>query len=317
MLRMIWQRLLFAVFALLVISVLVFAATQALPGDAAIAQLGKQATPEALAAMRARMNLDAPVVVQYVHWLGNILTGNLGNSLVTNNSVGDLIGGQVMNTVSLMLIAGVIALPLAVLLGVVMAIRAGKIADHVSGSLLLVVVAVPEFVISVLLVALFSTNVFKLLPAVSLLEPDKSIFSQLSLFVLPVVTLVLILLPYVARTVRSCMLDSLESEYVMMARLKGIPERKIILRHALPNIAGPLFQVAAQSLAFLAGGVVVVETVFQFPGIGYAFIQAVQSRDLPVIQALAVLLAGFYVVLNTVADLGTVAMTPTLRKGAR
>jgi peptide/nickel transport system permease protein len=177
--------------------------------------------------------------------------------------------------------------------------------------------ALPEFVLGLGLVVFFATTVFRWLPAVSPLNPDESIFSQLDLLVLPVLTLVLLLLPYVARTMRACMIEALESDYVAWARLKGLSERRVILRHALPNIAGPTFQVVAQSLAYLAGGIVVVESVFQYPGIGLSFVFAVQDRDIPVIQALALLLAAFYVFVNILADIGTVAMTPTMRKGAR
>jgi peptide/nickel transport system permease protein len=159
--------------------------------------------------------------------------------------------------------------------------------------------------------------VFQVLPAVSPLDPSRSVFSQLTMLVLPTLTLVLVVLPYVARTLRACMIEALESDYVAWARLKGVPERRVILRHALPNVAGPTFQVVAQSLAYLAGGIVVVETVFQYPGVGQAFVAAVSDRDVPVIQALAMLLASFYVLVNILADIGTVAMTPTMRKGAR
>lgn len=317
MARMLLKRLLFAVFALFVVSLAVFAATQALPGDAALAQLGRQATPEALAALRERMNLNAPLQAQYIDWLTSTLRGDLGISFTTNESVFWLIAGRVGNSLILMTLSGIIGIPLAVSLGIWMAIMRDRAGDYVTGIGLLVLAALPEFVLSVLIVALLSTNVFHLFPAVSLMDPAQSLFSQLDLIALPVLTLILITLPYVARTVRASMMEALDSEYVAMARMRGVPERRVILRHALPNIAGPGFQVTAQSLAYLAGGIVVVETVFQLPGIGYTFIASIQSRDLPVIQTLALLLAAFYIVLNTIADVGTVAMTPTLRNGPR
>lgn len=317
MTRMLFKRLLFAVFALFVVSLAVFVATQALPGDAALAKLGRQATPEALEALRKRMNLDAPLYAQYIDWLTSTLRGDLGISFTTNESVVALIGGRIVNSFILMALSGVIGIPLAVLLGIWMAIKRDQVGDHIAGIALLVLTALPEFVLSVLIVALLSTNVFHLFPAVSLVNLDEPLFSQLNLLVLPVLTLIMITLPYVARTVRASMMEALDSEYVAMARLRGVPERRVIFRHALPNIAGPVFQVAAQSLAYLAGGIVVVETVFQLPGVGYTFISSIQSRDLPVIQTLALLLAAFYTVLNMIADMGTVAMTPTLRKGSR
>ncbi|MGV9292545.1 ABC transporter permease [Amycolatopsis sp. NPDC003676] len=315
--RMLAARVLFALLTLVIISIVVFAATQALPGDAALVQLGKQATPAALESLRARMHLDQPLVAQYWLWLTDLVHGHLGNSLATNMSVGALIGDRVANTLVLLVVTGVIALPLATAIGILTAIRRDRAADHTASVVMLVIVAIPEFVFCLLFVALFATNVLHVLPAVSLIDPDQPLLSQASAFVLPVLTLVIVSLPYIARTVRACMLEALESDYVAMARLKGVPERQVIVKHALPAIAGPVFQVSAQTLAYLAGGIVVVETVFQFPGIGFAFVQGIQSRDLPVVQALALMLAAVYVILNSVADLGTVAMTPTLRKGAR
>ncbi|MBS1887863.1 MAG: ABC transporter permease [Actinobacteria bacterium] len=314
---MIPVRLAYAALSLLVVSILVFVATQALPGDAAVAKLGKNATPEALESFRNLYHLNESMPAQYIHWLGNILQGELGNSLATGGSVSTLISQHVVNSLVLLLFTGIISIPIAIAIGIFTAIRRGRASDHVTSITLLVVTALPEFVLGVALIVLLATSIFHLFPAVSPLDPSRSVFSQLELTVLPTLTLVLLVLPYIARTVRACMVEALDSEYVSMARLKGMPERRVVLRHALPNIAGPTFQVIAQSLAFLAGGIVVVEAVFQYPGIGEAFVSAVQSRDLPVIQALALLLAAFYVIVNLFADVGTVAMTPTLRKGAR
>ena len=317
MISLLLRRLLFTIFALLVVSVAVFAATQVLPGDAAIAKLGLQATPESLAAMRERMNLDAPVIEQYLSWFTSLLHGDLGLSFSTSLPVWEYVGPRVGNTLVLMLIGGLIAIPLATLLGIWMALGRDRFADHFTGTAMLVIVAMPEFVIAVLLIALLSTNVLHLLPAVSIMDASQPWYTQFPMLILPIITLVLITLPYISRTVRASMIETLDSEFIQMSRMKGVDERRVVWRHALPNIAGPWFQVAAQSLAYLAGGIVVVETVFQFPGIGYTLITAIQGRDLPVIQALALFLAGFYIVLNAIADMGTIAMTPTMRKGAR
>lgn len=314
---LILRRFVYAVVALFVVSILVFAATQALPGDAALAQLGKNATPAGLETFRAQFNLDAPVVQQYADWLGNLLTGDLGNSFATSFSVSGLIGDRLLNSVVLMLLAAVIAIPLSILLGIFMAVRRDRAGDRVWSVVQLVVASLPEFVLAIAIVFLLATNVFGVLPAVSALDPQRSVFAQLDMLVLPTLTLALVVMPYITRTVRACMIDALESDYVTMARLKGLPERRVILRHALPNVSGPTFQVVAQSLAYLAGGIVVIEAVFQFPGVGGALVSAVKSRDVPVIQALSLLLAGFYIFVNTLADIGTVAMTPTLRKGSR
>jgi len=241
---MLIKRLVFGVFALFVVSLAVFVATQVLPGDAALAKLGRQATPEALAALRERMNLDAPLYTQYFDWLTSTLHGDLGISFTTNESVVDLVMGRLVNSLILMVFSGVIGIPLAVAFGIWMAIKHDRLGDRAGGVSLLILAALPEFVLSVLIVALLSTNVFQLFPAVSLMNPDQPVLSQLDLIVLPVLTLILITLPYVARTVRVSMMEALDSEYVAMARLRGVPERRVILRHALPNIAGPGFQEA-------------------------------------------------------------------------
>ncbi len=315
--RMILSRIGYAVLSLVVVSMLVFAATRALPGDAAVARLGRNATPEALASFRALFHLDDPLLKQYVDWLGDLFQGNLGVSFTSGLGVGETIGSLVVNSLALMLLASVVGMPLAVALGIFTAVRRDRPADHITSIAMLIVTAIPEFVVGLVLVLLLATNVLELFPAVSPLDPSRSVFSQFDLLVLPALTLVIVILPYVGRTVRACMIEALESDYVAWARLKGISERRVILRHALPNIAGPTFQVLAQTLAYLAGGIVVVETVFQYPGVGLEFVTAVADRDVPVVQVLALVLAAFYVFVNILADLGTVAMTPTMRKGAR
>ncbi|MFF1690205.1 MULTISPECIES: ABC transporter permease [unclassified Streptomyces] len=317
MMKMILWRSVYAIASLFVVSVVVFAATQALPGDAAVARLGKNATPAALESFRQLYHLNESLPTQYVHWLGNILQGRLGVSFATGFSVSSLIGHQVTDSLVLIAATTVVAIPVALALGILTAIRRDRATDHVSSAVMLVISALPEFVLGVALVVVLATNVLHVLPAVSPVDPEHSIFQQLDLLVLPTLTLVLLVLPYVMRTVRACMIEALDSEYVTMARLKGMSELRVVLRHALPNMAGPTFQVVAQSLAYLAGGVVVVESVFQFPGVGQAFVSSVQSRDLPVIQAFAMLLAAFYILVNLLADIGTVAMTPTMRGGAR
>lgn len=317
MARMMLVRLLTAIPSLFAVSVLVFLATQALPGDAAVAALGRNATPQGLESFRERFNLDAPLVVQYADWLKQTLTGDFGSSFSAPTTVSDLVGGRVVNTLVLMVVAAVISMPLAVAFGVLAATRRDRAEDHVVSMVMLVINSLPEFVLAVALIALLATNVLPVLPATSSLDPNLSLASQWRLLILPTLALVLMVMPYVARTVRACMIEELDSEHVRMARLKGLPERRIVLRHALPNVAGPTLQVVAQSLAWLAGGIIVIETVFQFPGVGQALVSAVGSRDIPVIQVITCLLAAFYIAVNILADLGTIAMTPTLRKGVR
>ena len=311
------KRLALGIVTLFAVSIVVFAATQALPGNAARAILGKQATPEALAALTRQLHLNQPVFTQYTHWLGGILTGNLGISAATQEPVSQLLSGRIANSAFLVGIAALVAIPLSLGLGVLMAVRRDKPTDHVLSTASLVLAALPEFVIGIALVLVFSTSVFHVFPAVSLLAPNEHAWQDLNVVVLPAATLVIAVTPYISRIMRGSMVEVLQSEYVTMARLKGMSERHVIWRHAVPNAIVPAIQVAALQLAWMAGGVVVVEFVFQYPGIGSALISAVFERDVPTVQALALLIAGVYVVVNFIADVWTVLLTPRLRTAAR
>jgi peptide/nickel transport system permease protein len=298
---------------LFLVSVIVFAATQALPGDPARAILGRTATPESLKTLREQLHLNQPVLNQYGHWLKGLVTGDLGHSLAAGEPVTKLIGRRVENSAFLMLIAALVSVPLSVALGSVAARRRDGPFDHVTSIVLLALAALPEFVVAIGLVVLFGTTVFHVLPAVSLIPPEDAPWRHLKELVLPAAALVLAVSPYIARIMRASMVEVLESDYVEMARLKGLPERTVLWRHALPNGIAPAIQVIALSLAYLAGGIVVVEFVFGYPGIGGAFVDAVANRDLPVVQALAILIAAVYVVLNVCADVATILVSPRLR----
>jgi peptide/nickel transport system permease protein len=297
--------------------VIVFAATQALPGDAAQAILGKSATPARLAALRHQLHLGESVFAQYGHWLGGIVTGNLGTSAATQQPVSKLLSGRIANSAFLVLLAAVVAIPLSIGLGAWMAMRRDRAVDHVGSMVSLVFAALPEFVIGIALVLLFATSVFHIFPAVSLIPPGDHAWQHLNAVILPAATLVLAVTPYISRIMRGSMIEVLESEYVTMARLKGLSERKVMLRHALPNAIVPAIQVSALQLAWMAGGVVVVEFVFAFPGIGAALVDAVGNRDVPTVQALALIIAAVYVVLNLAADVTTILVTPRLRTAGR
>ena len=311
--RLILRRLGLGILTLWFVSLVVFAATQALSGDAATAILGRTATPERLAALRSQLHLDDPVWLQYVKWLGGLPTGDLGQSLATQKPVSQLIGQRIGNSAFLVLVAAVIAIPASLLVGIVGAVRRDRGLDHVLTMASLVLAALPEFVIGLALILIFATGVFHVLPAVALLDDTRPIWRQLDQILLPAITLNLAVVPYMARIMRASMVEVLESEYVQMARLKGLPPRLVILRHALPNAIVPAIQVTALQLAWLAGGVVVVEYVFHYPGIGQALVDGVANRDLPVVQALSLLVGGLYVVLNLVADVITILVTPKLR----
>ncbi|MBA2550163.1 MAG: ABC transporter permease [Nocardioidaceae bacterium] len=306
------RRLLLGVLVLVLVSILVFAATQAL-GDPARAILGRDATPASLAALRAELDLDQSVLGQYLSWAGGLLNGDLGNSLAAQQPVTELLGSRLVNSSVLVLCAAVISIPLSIAIGSWAALRREKAFDTVSSSAMLALAALPEFVVAVLLVMLFATTVLQVLPAISPISPGQRPWDVPEGLVLPTATLVLAVAPYVARIMRASMVEVLESDYVEMARLKGLPERTVLIRHALPNAIGPVFQVIAINLAYLAGGVVVIEYVFNYSGIGSALQDAVVNHDIPVVQALAMLIAGVYVLLNLLADVATILVTPRLR----
>ena len=308
------RRLLLGILVLFLVSVVVFAATQALPGDPALAILGRSATPQSLAALRRQLHLDQPVLSQYWTWIVGLLHGNLGQSLAAQEPVTTLLGPKLVNSGVLVLISAVVSIPLSIVIGSWAALKREKLFDMVSSNLLLVLAALPEFVVAVVLVILLATTVFpNVLPAVSTVPPGSRPWDNPAALVLPCLTLVIAVAPYVGRIMRASMIEVLESDYVEMARLKGLPERTVLIRHALPNALGPVFQVIALNLAYLAGGIIVVEYVFNYSGIGGAVQEAVLNHDLPVVQALAMLIAALYVVLNLMADIATILVTPRLR----
>jgi peptide/nickel transport system permease protein len=308
------KRVLLGLVTLFSVSVIIFAATQALPGDAARAFLGRNATPASLAALRKQLGLDRPVIQQYTDWLSGFVRGDLGDSLAQDQPVTKVIGSRIENSAFLVLLAAVISIPLAIVIGAVSARRRDGPFDHATSVLLLALAALPEFVVGIALVLLLATQVFHWLPATTLISPGTAPWDlPASAFVLPVATLVIAVTPYVARIMRASMVEVLESDYVEMARLKGMSERKVVWRHALPNALAPTFQVIALNLAYLAGGIVVVEYVFAYAGIGAALVDAVHNRDFPVVQALAMLIAAVYVVVNLLADIATILVSPRLR----
>ena len=306
------RRLLLGVLVLFLVSIIVFVSTQAL-GDPARAILGRDATPDRLAALQKQLNLDSSKVHHYFEWLGGLLHGDLGTSLAASQPVTEVLGGRLANSAVLVFLAAVISVPLSIAIGSYAALRREKAFDTVTSNTMLLLAALPEFVVAVLLVIVFSTNVFHVLPSISPVPPGSHPWDYPDELVLPVATLVIAVSPYVSRIMRASMIEVLESDYVEMARLKGLPERTVLIRHALPNAIGPVFQVIAINLAYLAGGVVVVESVFNYPGIGLALVDAVNAHDIPVVQALAMLIAAVYVVLNLLADVATILVTPRLR----
>jgi peptide/nickel transport system permease protein len=315
--RMILRRIALGLLTLWLVSLVVFAAVIALPGDAATAILGKTATPARVAALREQLHLNESVVTQYLQWLKGILTFDFGNSAATQQPVTQILSDRVANSAFLVFVASIIAIPLSIVIGVWMAMKRDRAVDHVTSTVTLILAALPEFVIGIVLILVFSTGLFHIFPAVSLLAPGEKAWQDPQVVVLPAATLILAVTPYISRIMRGSTVEVLESEYVTMARLKGLPERQVIWRHAVPNAIVPAIQVTALQLAWMAGGVVVVEFVFQYPGIGAALVDAVANRDIVVVQTVTMLAAAIYVFLNLAADLGTILVTPRLRTAGR
>lgn len=313
--KLILRRLLISIVILFAVSLIIFFATLLLPGDPARAILGQQATPERIEALNREMNLNDPPFTRYLLWLGGLFTGSLGTSVATGEPVSQLLADRVGATLVLMIAAALISIPAGIGLGIYSALRRGKAADTTISTGSLVLAALPEFVVGIGLVTLFATTVFSILPAVTMSPPGTQVWQFPSQLILPTAVLVLVVSPYIARMMRATMIEVLDSGYVEMARLKGVPERRVILRHALPHAVGPVAQVIAIQLAWMAGGVVVVEFLFRYPGIGQALIDAVNYRDVQVVQAVTMIVALIYVVVNLLADVVGILTNPKLRTG--
>jgi peptide/nickel transport system permease protein len=296
----------------LVVSVVVFVGTQVLPGDAANAILGRNATPASLHLLREQLGLNKPVTGQYFTWLGHLLSGNLGTSLAAGEPVGHVISSRIGNSLALAGVTLLLLIPISLGLGTLAGIRRGGRLDRVISGLTLGAIALPEFVTGTLLVLIFAVKL-KALPAVSLVQPGSNALGQPKLLVLPVVTLLIASLAYTIRMVRAGVAEVMESEYVQAARLNGLPEGRVIRRHVLRNALAPSVQTFALTIQFLIGGVIVVETVFQYPGLGLALAQSVAARDIPTVQAVATLLAVLYIAINIAADVVVVLLVPKLR----
>lgn len=310
---MVINRLLLGIVTLFLVSIITFAATQLLPGNAAKAVLGQSATPSRVHTLEHQMGLDRSAISQYWSWLSGLVKGDFGESLTAHESVSSLIGPRIVNSAALVITAGIIGTLLGVALGLLAALRRDKPIDHVLSVTALGVTALPEFVVGIVLIMVFATNVFAWLPAVSTIPPGSHPWEQGSMLVLPTATLVIIIVPYIFRMMRAATIEALESEYVDMARLKGASNRAIILRHALPNAVAPTIQAIGLSLLYLAGGIVVVEVVFNYPGLGQALYQAVLDKDVPTIQFIVMLLAAVYVVLNILTDVAALVASPRRR----
>jgi peptide/nickel transport system permease protein len=306
------SRLGWGVFSVLAVSVIVYASTLLLPGDAATAILGQQATPERLELLREQLGLDKPALGGFVDWFTGILRGDFGTSISAQVPVSEVIGPKILNSAALVVVAAVVSTVLGVTLGAITALRRDGILDNLLAIYSLVASALPEYIVGVFVVLVLAVNL-GWFPAISVLTPGEYIWDEPSKMVLPVLTLAIVVVPYILRMCRGAVIEALDSEYAEVARLKGVSSRRLLFRHALPNALAPTVQVVGLSLIYLAGGIVLVETVFQFPGIGLALVDAISSRDVPVIQALVLLLSTCYVVLNILADVAVLMVTPRRR----
>jgi peptide/nickel transport system permease protein len=313
-LHMVRRRSVMGVLTLFLASIVVFVATEILPGNAAEAILGRNDTsPKRLHELESQLHLNRPAVDQYWAWLSGLFTAKLGRSLLNGQPVWSLVEPRLVNSAVLVLVAGVIGSLLGAGLGALAALRKDGWFDHVSSVVALAVTSLPEFVVAIGLIVLLSTAVFHVLPAVSMLPPGTFAWNNPQLLVLPCATLIIVIVPYTMRMMRAAMIESLGSDYVEMARLKGVPEWRVVLVHALPNAIAPTIQVIGLGFLYLAGGIVVVEYVFNFPGVGQELVYAVDGRDIPTIQFIVVVLAAFYVFVNIVADIIALLATPRRR----
>lgn len=301
---------------LLLSSVLVFLAVQALPGDVATQVLGKDATPDAVAALRKQLGLDQPAWERYFDWIKGALHGDFGTSLVSAKPVGGEVAMYLGNSALIALITVLFAVTGSIVLGIVAGLYRDRWPDHVISTAGLVGMSIPEFVVATVLVLCFSVAL-PWFPAVVLYGPEASVGQLLPAVWLPALALAIVMAAYIVRMARTSVIDVMASEYVTTARLKGLSTWRVVTRHALPSALLPTLHVIALNVAWLAGGVAVVENVFNYPGIGKLMLSSVQNRDLPVIQAIALISAVVYVACNLAADLGAMALNPRLRTRGR
>ncbi len=306
------HRLLLGLLTLFLVSLLIFVGTEMLPGDVASAILGQNGTPETIAALRHQLGLDQPALQRYLHWLFGVLHGDLGHSLTNNRPISEELLPRLGNTLFLAAYAALIAIPLAVMLGIASAIWRGSWFDRLANTLTLLSISVPEFFVGYLLVIFFAIRL-AWFPSLAMVDPDATLWERLYTCTLPMLTLVLVVLAHMLRMTRASVGAVMSSSYIETAVLKGIPRWRIVLGHALPNALAPIINVIAFNLAYLIVGVILVEVVFVYPGIGQLMVDAVTKRDLPVVQACGLLFGGTYILLNTAADLLAIWCNPRLR----
>jgi peptide/nickel transport system permease protein len=297
---------------LLLVSILVFIGTSVLPGDVAQILLGQMATPETLAALRAKLGLDQPAYIRYFYWLGDLLTGDLGVSKAGGATISSIISGRMFNTMWLSGMVALIAIPISLALGLLTAMYPGTRLDRIVTFCTLGLISVPEFLVATCLVLILAVHLHWL-PSIAYMSGNETGWQLIKAMAMPILTLVIVVSAQIIRMTRATVLNVMSSPYIEMAILKGVPRKRIILRHALFNTIGPIVNVIALNLAWLISGVVIVETIFAYPGLAKLMIDGVQIRDLPLVQAIAMIFCATYVILIFVADMATILSNPRIR----
>lgn len=309
---LILKRVGLGLLTLFLVSALIFAGTQILPGDVASAILGQNATPEALATLRESLGLNQPVLARYFAWLAGFVTGDLGTSLANQQPVADLLWPRFWNTMALAAFAAVVSVPIAILLGLVTAVKRGGIFDRVINIVALAFVSLPEYFLGLLLILFLSIR-FNLLPSLADTYEGMTFLEWIQATALPALTLVLVTVAQMMRMTRTAVLSVMDQAYVETAYLKGLRTKRVVTKHALPNAAAPIVNVVAFNIAYLITGEVLVEAVFNYNGLGRFMVDAVSKRDLPLVQAAALVFGAAYVILNIIADVAAIALNPRLR----
>ncbi|MFC3227044.1 ABC transporter permease [Marinibaculum pumilum] len=308
------RRLLYGAVTLLAVSFLIFGGTELLPGDVAEAILGQGATPEAVAAIRADLDLDRPAWERYADWLGGILSGDLGTSLTSKRPIDEMIGARLGNTLTLAAVAAIVSVPLALLLGLLAALYRNTIFDRVLSVGTVSTVSMPEFFVGYLLILVFAILLGWLPPnSNAVANPQLGLWDQLVALALPCATLTVVVVAHMMRMTRAAVINILTAPFIEMATLKGVSRARRVFRHAFPNALSPIINVVVLNLAYLVVGVVVVEVVFVYPGMGQLMVDHVAKRDVPVVQACAMIFAATYVLLNMSADILAILANPRLR----
>jgi len=311
LMKVVLQRLALGLLTLFAVSVIIAFVVELLPGDITQAILGQAATPETVAAFRKEIGLDRPAYVRYVEWLGGIFHGDLGQSLASKREISEFVGTRLSNTLFLGGLAAAIAVPLALLLGLLAALYRNSIYDRVVNLLTLTSISFPEFFVAYIVILFLSVKA-GIFPGISNVSTDLAFSEQFFRTLLPALTLTLVVLAHMLRMTRAAIINLLSSPYIEMARLKGTKPFRVIVHHALPNAWGPIVNVIALNLAYLVVGVVVVEVVFVYPGLGQLLVDSVSKRDLPVVQACAIIFAAVYILLNLLADIVSIVSNPRL-----